>query len=249
LIRRNSIQTAHENLSMERIALEESGMDTEKVKSSVMNAILEGERELANNLLAEYASFVGYRETMNEVLEPILEEIGVGWVAENISLAQGYVAGKVAEDLLEKVIDSEKETALEPVNRGPVVIGNIEDDYHSLGRKLIVIFLKTAGWQVYDLGSDVTPAEFVDKAVETGARVIGVSAMMYTTAANIRKVREELDRRKLSGKVMLAVGGAVFKLRPELKDEVGGDGTASNGFSAPLLFAMLQARSLQEELQ
>jgi methanogenic corrinoid protein MtbC1 len=86
----------------------------------------------------------------------------------------------------------------------------------------------------------------VNKAVETCARVIGVSAMMYTTAGNIRKVRDELDSRNLSGRIQLAVGGAVFKLRPELTHEVGGDGTASSCFKAPKLFEELWERSLKE---
>ena len=74
------------------------------------------------------------------------------------------------------------------ISKGNVVIGNIEDDYHSLGRKLIGIFLKSSGWTVYDLGNDVLSEEFIEKALETKSRVIGVSAMMYTTAKNIRKL-------------------------------------------------------------
>jgi methanogenic corrinoid protein MtbC1 len=98
-----------------------------------------------------------------------------------------------------------------------------------------------------DLGNDVPAAQFVDAAVEAGARVIGVSAMMYTTASNIRGIRDELDRRRLSGRIQIAVGGAVFKLRPELADEVGGDGTASSGFRAPQLFERLWERSLRAD--
>jgi methylmalonyl-CoA mutase cobalamin-binding domain/chain len=221
-------------------------MGIEQARKSVTAAILDGEREFANSLLGEYAASHGFRKTLSEVLEPILEDIGSRWTEENISLAQGYVAGKVAEDLLNKAIAEEQAIGIIPAVKGVVVLGNIVDDYHSLGRKLISIFLQAAGWQVYDLGNDVTPLEFVDKAVETGARIIGVSAMMYSTAANIGKIREELNRRNLSGKVMLAVGGAVFKLRPELKDEVGGDGTAPNGFSVSLLFDELYAQSLGE---
>jgi len=141
---------------------------------------------------------------------------------------------------------AEKGPAADKADNGPVIVGNIEDDYHSLGRKLVSVFLQSAGWQVIDLGNDVTAQEFVDKAVETGARVIGVSAMMYTTAENIKRVRDELDRRNLAGNIKLAVGGAVFKFRPELVKEVGGDGTAANGFEAPRLFAELWERSLKE---
>ena len=119
--------------------------------------------------------------------------------------------------------------------KGPVVMGNIEDDYHPLGRKMVVAFLRVAGWKVLDLGNDVMPKKFVDTALEAGACIIGASAMMYTNAMNIKKIREEIDHRGLTGYLQLAVGGAVFKLRPELVQEVGGDGTAGDATKAPAL--------------
>jgi methanogenic corrinoid protein MtbC1 len=221
-------------------------MNAEQARKAVTDAILEGERDRANVLLDEYAAVGSYRSAMQEVLEPVLEEIGIRWAEENISLAQGFIAGKVAEDMILKIHAEEKGETVVPADERPVVVGNIEDDYHSLGRKLVSVFLQSAGWRVVDLGNDVPAGEFVDKAVETGARVIGISAMMYSTAGNIRKVRDELDRRNLSGKILLAVGGAVFKLRPELTEEVGGDGTTANGFQAPRLFEELWERSLRE---
>jgi methylmalonyl-CoA mutase cobalamin-binding domain/chain len=221
-------------------------MNAEQTKMSLIGLILKGEKDRANTLLDDYAASHDYRAAMSDVLEPVLEEIGSRWAEEKISLAQGYIAGKVAEDMLLKIHSAAKDPAAEQADNGPVIVGNIEDDYHSLGRKLVSVFLRSAGWRVVDLGNDVTAKEFVDKAVETGARVIGVSAMMYTTAENIKRVRDELDGRNLSGKIMLAVGGAVFKFRPELAAEVGGDGTAANGFQAPKLFAELRERSLKE---
>jgi methanogenic corrinoid protein MtbC1 len=58
--------------------------------------------------------------------------------------------------------------------------------------------------------------------------------MMLTTARNVLGIREELDRRGLSDSIRLAVGGAVFRMRPELVAEVGGEGTAVNALDAPL---------------
>ena len=93
----------------------------------------------------------------------------------------------------------------------------------------------------------MVPGDFVDAALANGARVIGVSAMMLTTAENIRALRSEIDARGLGGRIQLAVGGAVFKLRPELMLEVGGDGTASSAIQAPELFERLWAHSLAED--
>jgi methanogenic corrinoid protein MtbC1 len=118
-------------------------------------------------------------------------------------------------------------------------MGNTEDDYHVLGRSMVVSFLRIKGWKVVDLGCDVSARDFVDQAVKAGACVIGASAMMLTTARNIRGIREEIDRRGLADRIKLAVGGAVFRMRPELVVELGGEGTAANALDAPQLFEHL----------
>ena len=131
--------------------------------------------------------------------------------------------------------------------KGPVVIGNIEEDFHALGRRMVGTFLRAEGWIVHDLGNDVPATEFVDKALEVGARVIGVSAMMMTTARNVRKVRDEIDNRGLTGRIQLAVGGAVFRVCPGLAEEVGGDGTAPDALGAAGLFDRLWEESVRKE--
>ena len=92
-------------------------------------------------------------------------------------------------------------------------------------------------------GNDVLAETFVDRAEELGARVIGVSAMMLTNALNIARIREELARRGLERRIKLAVGGAVFIMRPELVSEVGGDGTCRTAMEAPALFSDLSSRA------
>lgn len=220
-------------------------MQVEEARQKLFDSILSGNREQANETLDQWAGHSHYRSAIAEVLEPVLEEIGNRWSAEKISLAAGYLAGKVAEDVLVQSLRCEQSI---PQTKGPVVIGNVEDDYHSLGRKLVGIFLKTSGWRVIDLGNDVSASAFVDAAVENKAWVIGVSAMMFTTAENITKIRKEIEDRGLSGRIKLAVGGAVFKIRPELVAEVGGDGTAANAMDAPRLFEQLWTQGDSHDL-
>lgn len=211
-------------------------MDLESTKKSLLEFILSGNRNEAIALLDEWARQSNYNTAISDILEPVLGDIGDMWVSEKISLAAGYLAGKIAEDTLMKAHQTEQ--AL-PETKGPVVLGNVEDDYHSLGRKLVGIFLQTAGWKIIDLGNDVTAAEFVDSAVNNNSKIIAVSAMMFTTAQNIIKIRQEIDERGLTDRIKLVVGGAVFKIRPELVAEVGGDGTAVNAMSAPELMERL----------
>lgn len=207
--------------------------------------ILEARREDAKRLLADALSSRGYEAALKTLLEPTLRRVGERWAEDRISLAQGFVAGKVAEDFLalsSGAMGSEHPPRPEDDGGPPriAVIGNIEDDYHALGRAMVASFLRLRGWDVRDLGADVAAETFVDRAVEAGACVIGVSAMMLTTARNVAAVRDVLRRRGLEASIKLAVGGAVFKLRPELTDEVGGDGTAGAALDAPELFERLR---------
>lgn len=211
-------------------------MNFATAKSRLIEAIISGDQVGAMKLLDSLAEQFHYPKTITEVLEPALVEIGCRWVAEQISLAAGYLAGKIAEDTLVKALACQE---IVPGDKGPVIIGNVEDDYHSLGRKMVGIFLQTAGWKVIDLGNDVMAEDFVDAAVKHGAPLIGASAMMFTTAVNIKKIRQEIDARHLTGRIRLAVGGAVFKIRPELVVEVGGEGTVATAVEAPRLMEQL----------
>lgn len=211
-------------------------MDAEQAKKRLLEHVLSGNRMEAIELIDAWAREFNFRSAVADVLEPFLVELGNLWEKESISLAAGYLAGKIAEETLMKAHDHEQAV---PETKGPVIIGNVEDDYHSLGRKLVCIFLKTAGWKTVDLGNDVVAADFVDAAVSHNSRIIAVSAMMFTTAGNIRKIRHEINRRQLQGRIKLAVGGAIFKIRPELVAEVGGDGTAATAIGAPALMEQL----------
>jgi methanogenic corrinoid protein MtbC1 len=217
------------------------------IKDEVHAAILAADRTRATEIISEWASQNGFERAVTEILEPTLRSIGSAMdVGGDVSLAHGYLAAKVAEDILTQASQCVQKAGHRAAP-GTVVVGNIEDDFHALGRRMVGISLRTAGWIVHDLGNDVLAADFVDSALDVGAKVIGVSAMMHTTALNICKVRQEIDRRGLGGHLMLAVGGAVFQLRPTLIEEVGGDGTARNSLETPRLMADLWRRATAVE--
>jgi methylmalonyl-CoA mutase cobalamin-binding domain/chain len=207
-------------------------------QNRLFELMMQSRKDDAFQLIEQYADEFGYEAAVMRLLEPVLNRFGTIWAGqENVSLAQGYIAARIAEMALEKAAAAQPE--IMEKQKGPVVIGNIEDDYHALGRKLVVTFLRAYGWRVIDMGNDVPAEEFVDRAQAANAKVIGVSAMMYTTAVNIQKVRDVIDRRGLNEQIRLAVGGAVFILRPELIDEVGGDGTSRNALEVPKLMQSL----------
>ena len=213
----------------------------------LVGCIRGADRVAANTLMDDWATSRSYEEAVTDLLTPALELFGKLWADKGgeTSLAQGYLESKVAEDLLGRILAArEAEGRTIEAKHGPVVVGNVEDDYHPLGRNMLVAFLRSAGWEVHDLGVDVPAEVFLDKVQEVDARVIGASAMMFSTAKNVVGIRQEIDRRGLTGRVQLAVGGAVFKLRPELVQEFGGDGTAPTALHAPALFEELWQRSL-----
>ncbi|GFO57033.1 corrinoid-binding protein [Geomonas sp. Red276] len=216
-------------------------MNTARLSDRLFAVMIAADRSGASRIIDEALDGgMVPQEVIAGVLDPAIVRLGKLWEDQAMSLAQNFVAAKIAEDTLLRCIPKKSER--QP-SKGSVVIGNIEDDFHSLGRRSVGLFLEAAGWDVHDLGNDVPAAEFIEKACEVDASVIGVSAMMQTTALNIRKVRELLDARNLTGSIKLAVGGAVFNWRPELVAEVGGDGTTHNAAGADQLFLRLRSET------
>ena len=113
---------------------------------------------------------------------------------------------------------------------GRVVLGTVRGDLHDIGKNLVGILLGGAGFDVIDLGVDVPPERFVDSAVEHGAAVIGVSALLTTTMAGMREVVALVRARGLADRVKVIVGGA--PLTEAFAREIGADGYAYDAASA-----------------
>ena len=210
------------------------------VRERLYAYILDADFRSASALLRSETELKGSGVVLADLIHPTLAHVGERFVCDKLSLAQVYLAGKIVEDFLSYLGGRTNPPAAGTGGR-IAVIGNVEDDYHAVGRSLVGAFLKMAGWLVEDLGNDVLAPRFVDRAEESGASVIGVSAMMRGNALNIAAVRAEIDRRDLRNSVKLAVGGAVFVSEPGLVADVGGDGTCANAMEAPALFEHLLA--------
>ena len=93
-------------------------------------------------------------------------------------------------------------------SRGKIVIGTVQGDLHDIGKNLVGIMLKGAGFEVIDLGKDVSAENFVDTAEKENANVIGMSALLTTTQPVMKKVVEKLKEKGLNKKIKTIVGGA-----------------------------------------
>lgn len=107
----------------------------------------------------------------------------------------------------------------EPV--GKVVVGTVKGDLHDIGKNLVVMMLKGAGLEVYDLGVDVDAETFIAKAEEIGADAIGMSALLTTTMPSMKNVIEALDEKGIRDKYIVMIGGA--PVNESFAEEIGAD--------------------------
>ena len=164
---------------------------SKNVKALVEQALAEGisAGEILNDGLLAGMAVVGAKFKTNEIFVP---EVLIAARALNAGLA-----------ILEPILVEEGN---EPV--GKVVIGTVEGDLHDIGKNLVAMMMKGAGFEVVDLGTDVKPETFVEKAEEVGANVIAMSALLTTTMVNMEKTIELLKEKGLREKYVVMVGGA-----------------------------------------
>jgi 5-methyltetrahydrofolate--homocysteine methyltransferase len=112
--------------------------------------------------------------------------------------------------------------------RGRVVLGTVQGDLHDIGKNLVAMMLEGAGFEVIDLGIDVTPEKFVQAASD--AQVIGLSALLTTTMPTMRRVIGALKEAGIRDRVKVIVGGA--PVTQAFADEVGADGFSTDASSA-----------------
>ena len=116
---------------------------------------------------------------------------------------------KEISSLLEKAVQ-DREGSEAKKAKGTVVIGTIAGDVHDLGKNIVVMLLKGTGYEVVDLGIDVPPEQFVEKVKETGARVLGISALLTTSFPGMKKVVDLIAEAGLRDSVKIMIGGGVM---------------------------------------
>jgi len=113
---------------------------------------------------------------------------------------------------------------------GRVVIGTVKGDIHEIGKNLVGMMLMANGFEVYDLGVNVTPEQFVEKVREVDANVVGMSALLTTTMVGQRAVIKALSDAGLRDTVKVIVGGA--PVTRTWADDIGADGYSEDAAGA-----------------
>ena len=121
--------------------------------------------------------------------------------------------------------------------RGTLVIGSVAGDIHEIGKSLVGTIFAANGFQVYDLGVDVPTETFVAKVQETGANLLGLSALLTTTMTVQREIIEALEEAGIRDQVKVLIGGA--PVSREWSDTIGADGYAEDAMGAVALAKQL----------
>jgi corrinoid protein of di/trimethylamine methyltransferase len=134
---------------------------------------------------------------------------------------------RVIKEILEPEMLKKKEARK---SLGKVVLGTVAGDIHDIGKNIVGAMLFAAGFEVYDVGKDIPPAQFVAKAKEVSANLVGASALLSTSLPMQREIVEGIVAAGLRDKVKLIFGGA--PVTEEWVKEIGGDGYAENAIEA-----------------
>ncbi len=193
-------------------ALQKPGRDTSKnVVELVQKALDEG---------------VNVKEVLEGGLIKGMAEIGVKFKANEVYVPEVLIAARAMNAAMELLAPLLAEAGVEPV--GKIVLGTVKGDLHDIGKNLVGMMFKGAGFEVIDLGIDVTAEKFVEKAKETDAPIIGVSALLTTTMPQMKGVVEAKNAAGIDCKII--IGGA--PVTQAYADEIGADGYAPDAASA-----------------
>jgi 5-methyltetrahydrofolate--homocysteine methyltransferase len=163
---------------------------------------------------------------LNEGLISGMNVIGARFKKNEVYIPEVLIAAramKMAMELLEPRLVA---AGVRPL--GKCAIGTVQGDLHDIGKNLVMMMLKGAGFEVVDLGVDVSPEKFVEKVKSSGVQVVGMSALLTTTMPSMEKTVKAIKDAGLKVKVM--IGGA--PVTQTYADKIGANGYAADAASA-----------------
>lgn len=158
-------------------------------------------------------------DVVNLSLIPALDTVGDGFEKGTLFLPQLLQAATAAQAAFDVIKTAIANSGQKSVSKGKIVLATVKGDIHDIGKNIVRVVLENYGYEVTDLGRDVDPMRVVQAVRETGAPLVGLSALMTTTVPSMQATIEELHKAGLPCKVM--VGGAV--LTPSFADQIGAD--------------------------
>ncbi len=198
---------------------------TATVQSLIISGLKEDARALAKAALADGRAPMAL---VQEEIVPGLEVVGKGFEKGTLYLPQLLMSADAAGAVFEEIRAILAKNGKESSHLPPIILATVKGDIHDIGKNIVRALLENYGFRVIDLGRDVPPETIVDAARESGARVVGLSALMTTTAGAMSETIRQLKAAKLP--VVTLVGGAV--VTEDYAREIGADYYAKDAMAS-----------------
>lgn len=198
---------------------------------TIYDAILEGDMDtVPPEVQASLDTGMTPGEILNTALIPAMDKVGCLFEEGEYFVPEMLVAARAMKAGLEILKPLLVTSGVDPI--GKVAVGTVKGDLHDIGKNLVAMMLEGAGFEVIDLGTDVAPNQFVT-AVQEGADVIGLSALLTTTMPAMQTTIRAIEESGLRDRVKVMVGGA--PITEEYAKQIGADGYASDAGQAAAL--------------
>jgi len=174
---------------------------------------------------------VAAKEILNQGLIAGMDVVGEKMENEDMFIPEVLMAAKVmsaAVVILKPLLAAEDISAM-----GRVIIGTVKGDLHDIGKNLVAMMLESAGFEVYNLGVDISPDKFVSEVNEKNANMVCLSALLTTTMPMMKQTIDAVVESGLRDRVKIMVGGA--PVTKNYANEIGADGYAPDAGSATKL--------------
>lgn len=192
----------------------------EDVKKAIVELKIEDIADLVESELEKGSS----PNDLLNILGKGMEEVGLKFERGDYFFSELIMAGETMKEAL-KILKPKLEVS-EFGRKGKIILGTIKGDLHDIGKDIVSTLLISAGFEVLDLGIDVPPKVFAEKAKSTNAKIVGVSALLSVTVPTLEEVDKSLKEAGIRDRVKLIAGGAA--VREEYANKLGLDAAVNN---------------------
>jgi corrinoid protein of di/trimethylamine methyltransferase len=215
---------------------------SQELFSKLSVAVIDGEEEVVVALVKQaLKQRLNPLEIIRQGLTPGMNVVGEKFSCGDFFLPHLVMAGNAMKAALSLLEPALKAGGMTRQTAGVVVLGTVVGDIHEIGKSLVGTLLTADGFVVHDLGVDVPTDRFVRVTRETGANLVGLSALLTTTMRNQRQVIEALTEAGLRHGVKVMIGGA--PVSAHWAQEIGADGYAEDAVGAVALARRLTGRA------
>jgi 5-methyltetrahydrofolate--homocysteine methyltransferase len=202
--------------------------DLKKLYDSVVSGDAKTTQAITRQALAEG---VDPLKLVNEHMVPAMDEVGRRFEANEYFVPELLISARAMKAALELIRPLLTARGDQPVGR--VAIGTVKGDLHDIGKNLVASLLEGGGFEVIDLGVNVSPEKFIETVNAKQANIIAMSALLTTTMPSMKTTIDALKQAGVREKVIVLIGGA--PITQKYADEIGADGYSENAVGAVAL--------------